>query len=184
MIKATTFEGMVKTVAHFLDLHSGIDQNRIINKDSVRGADLAEMISSDESYSPSASSAFMLFEFVENPDNDFISPGETVSKMENIQTYDLHMLIYGNGSPSAAQRVSAMFKRPELALALREEGVFVNGVAPIEPQNEFLNDTWVLRRDVFVRMQIRIEIEDSSVDPGVFDETQSIAAVVVNAAKL
>ena len=182
MIAAISYDGMIKAIAAFLDEESGVSSDRILNADSIRGADLAEMISSSQSYSPIAGSAFMLFEVVENPENDFLTQGKSASKMDAIQTYDLHLKIYGNSSPSAAQKASLAFKKPENAMSLRDKGLFVNGVMPIEAQNEFINNTWVLRRDIIVRIQARSEYEDASQDPGFFDETQAIDALVINEA--
>lgn len=179
MIKQTDFEGMVKTVARFLDAYSGIKPSNILNADSIRGTDLSEMISESQSFSPKANSAFMLFEFLENPEDDYITSGEKEGNMCTIQSYDLHLKIYGNSSPDVAQRVSALFKVPDIALSLRDEGVFIKGVSPIVPMNEFVNNTWLIRRDLVVKTQIRFEIQSLSEDPGVFGDIQGISVVVL-----
>ena len=184
MIEAITYEKMVKSVAAFLDDHSGIAPTRMLNADSIRGTDLSEMISSSQSYSPEASEPFALFEFLENSaDENFATKGETETVITTIQRYDLHLKIYGNRSPAAAQRLFAAFKQADNALFLREKGIFVLGVTPIEPVNEFVNNTWLLRRDLIVKLQVRFDIEGLAEDPGVFDETQSISAIVLEAAK-
>ena len=180
-LKAITYEEMVKAIASFLDSHSGVDPKRILNAASIRGADLSEMISSSKAYSPMAKTAFMLFELVENREEDYITKGEKTTSMSTIQTFDLHLMIYGNASPSAAQQVSAAFKREENAMALRDLGIFVNGVVPVEAVNEFINNTWLLRRDVVIRLQARFEFDDPASDPGVFDDAQTIQAIVVEA---
>ena len=181
MIKATTYEDMVKAVVVVLDTYSGIDPNNIFNSDSIRGTDLS-VVSGDEAFSPSAGSAFMLFEFVENLEDDFVTKGETPDAMDTIQSYSLHMMIYGNESPNVAQRLRALFKTPKIALGLREKGVFVNGIEPVESVSEFLNNTWMIRKDLNVTLQRRSEMKDEAIDPGVFEETQQPSVIIVERA--
>lgn len=184
MIKATTYEDMVKDVAEFLDAHSGIDSSRMLNADSIRGTNLSEMISASQSYSPEVSKPFALFEFVENSaEENFATKGESETSVTTVQRYDLHLMIYGNKSPSSAQRLFAAFKQADNALALRDKGVFVTGVAPIEAVNEFVNDTWLLRRDLVVKLQVRFEEDNLVEDPGVFDETQQVSAIILEVAE-
>lgn len=184
MIKAIDYEKMVKAIAAFLDDHSGIEPTRMLNADSIRGADLSEMISESQSYSPEASKPFALFEIAENTaDGNFATKGEEEASITTIQRYDLHLKIYGNQSPAAAQRLFAAFKQEDNALALRDKGVFVVGVAPIEAVNEFVNNTWLLRRDMTVKLQVRFDIGGVSEDPGIFDESQSISAIVLEASR-
>ena len=70
MINSTTFESLVKCLANFLDTYSGLDPRRILNAESIRGTDLAELISPTESYSPEVSRSFLLFELIENQNGD------------------------------------------------------------------------------------------------------------------
>lgn len=185
MIKAITYEEMVKTVAAFLDSHSGINPNRIINRDGIRGATLAEMISPTQAYSPAANQTLMLFEFVEDQNaENFATVEKDPANMCVIQSYSLHLMLYGNKSPQDAQRVFASFKQGDNAFELRDKGVYVKGVDPIEPVNEFINDTLCLRRDIIVRLQARFVFEEAGDDLGEFDENQGVTVVVQNASNL
>lgn len=178
MIKAITYEEAVKQLAAFLASKSGISPDSIFNADSARGTDLSLMISSTQSYSPRASKSFMLFELRESAEEDFATVGYTPETMMAIQSYDFHMMIYGNSSPQDAMRVFSAFKQPDNAMALRDAGVYVKGVAPIESMNEFINNTLLLRRDVIAKVQIRAQFDEVAPDVGVFDDSQAITLVV------
>lgn len=170
IIKSTDYEGAVKTLASFLDEKSGLDPNRILNADSIRGTDLSEMISSSQSYSPNAGGVFMLFELIENQnDEHFATTGSAQDSMMTIRSLDFHLMIYGNRSPDFAQRMFALFKSGDNAVALREEGVFVNGVESVEAINEFVNNTLLLRRDLIVKIQIRTDVLGAGEDVGEFE---------------
>ena len=179
MITPVTYEEAVKALAAFLDSKSGLDPDRILNADSARGTDLSEMISDSQTYSPSASSSLMLFELIEPGDGEhFATTDKKPSDMMTIQSYDLHLMIYGNSSPNDAQRISAAFKQPDNAYSLREKGLFIDGVSEITPVNEFVNNTLLLRRDLMIHVKTRQIFKNIVEDPGEFDETQSITLVV------
>lgn len=181
MIKSITYENIVRTLASFLDNYSGIDPIRILNADSIRGTDISEAISSTEMYSPEASPSFVLFELLEDQnDANFSTKGEEESDMDRIQSYNFHLMIYGNSSPMDAQKISSLFKQPDCALYLRDCGIFISGVDPVEAINEFINNTLLLRRDLIIKLQVRHEFKNVGIDVGYFEEDQQILTVVEN----
>ena len=178
MIKAITYEDIIKTLGTFLDTYSGLAPTRILNADSIRGTALSEVISSHEEYSPDVSSSFLLFELLENTDGDhFISKGKEEQIMMTVQSYIFHMMIYGNQAPKDAQKISAIFKEEGCALELRDSGVFIQGVSPVDPINEFINDTLLIRRDVIVKLQCRHEFGNVGKKDEYFDENQEITTI-------
>ena len=183
MIKSINYETTVKNLAKFLDTYSGLAPDRILNADSVRGTNLSELITPTQAYSPEVSTSFLLFELIENQNGDnFITKGDHDNEMLTIQTYDFHLMIYGNSSPNDAQKISALFKQAEIALGLRDLGVYIKGVSPIEAINEFINDTLLLRRDLMIQIQTKHEFNDIGPATEYFDDAQSVS-LVVNVAK-
>lgn len=182
MIRAVDYEQVVKTLAAFLDENSGLSTERILNADSIRGTELAEMISSTQSYSPTAKNSFLLFELIENQNQEmnFLTSGSTSESMMSIQAYDFHLMVYGNSSPTDAQKISLLFKQEDNAIDLREKGIFINGVAPIEAINEFVNNTLYLRRDIFVHLQVRYQFDEIGKDPGYFEESGDLTVEQVS----
>lgn len=181
MIEPISFENIIKKLAKFLDTYSGIDPDRILNADSIRGTDLSEMIGESQAYSPNASKTFMLFELIENQEEDnYVTKGKTSTEMETIQTYNFHLKIYGNNSPTDAQRIASCFKQENNALDLRENGIFIRGVSKIEPINEFINDTLILRRDLIIKLESRHVFQNIGEDVGYFNENENIEVIVKN----
>ena len=111
-------------------------------------------------------------------DTYFITKGNDDNNMMTIQTYDFHMKIYGNTAPTDAQKVSALFKQADIALALRDMGAYIKGVSPIEPINEFINNTYLLRRDLIIQIQAKHEFDNIGPETGYFDEAQDVSLVV------
>ena len=179
MIKAIKYEDIIKVLGKFLDTYSGIKPDNILNADSIRGTDISEMISESQSYSPSVSKSFVLFELLEDENGEhFATSGTASNQMITIQTYNFHLMIYGNSAPTDAQKISAIFKQADDALELHENGVFVKGVSPIEPINEFINNTLLLRRDLNIKIEVKFNFNNIGKDVGVFDEDQEINMIV------
>lgn len=179
MIPSINYENIIITLGSFLDTYSGINPNRILNADSVRGTDLGELISSTESYSPTLGSSFVLFELLESTEDDnFVTKDENETNMITIQNYNFHLMIYGNSSPNDAQKLSALFKQSNNALMLRDKGIYIRGVSRIEPNNEFINNTLILRRDLFIRLECKNTFEKIGKDVGYFDDSQNIDIIV------
>ena len=185
MINAITYEVIIKILGKFLDTYSGLLPTRILNADSIRGTDLSEIISGTEMYSPGVSTSFLLFELLENQNGDhFITSGETNNNMMTIQSYNYHIMIYGNQAPTDAQKISTLFKQSDSALELRDSGIFIKGVSSIEPINEFINNTLILRRDLLINLQVRYDFSNVGKDNGYFAENQDIITIVESVSKI
>ena len=179
MINAITYENIIKYLGEFLDTYSGLAPSRILNADSIRGTDLGELINDHEQYSPEVSSSFLLFELVEDQDGEnYLTKGEVETTMMTIQSYNFHIMIYGNTAPTDAQKISSLFKQESDALSLRDLGIFIKGVSPIEAINEFINNTLLLRRDIIVHLQVRYQFEGIGEEVGDFNSKQNITIVV------
>ena len=178
MINALSYEDIIKILGGFLDTYSGLAPTRILNADSIRGTDLSEVISDHETYSPSVSSSFLLFELIEDQNKDhFVTSGSEDNSMMTIQSYNFHIMLYGNEAPTDAQKLSALFKQSDSALGLREAGVYIHGVGPIEAINEFINNTLLLRRDLMIGIQTRFEFTKIGKTSEYFDENQTITTI-------
>lgn len=179
MIDPITYRKTIKTLAWFLDTYSYLPVEKILNGDSIRGTDLSVFISESQSYSIEAGSSFILFELLEDLDSDhYITPGSIDNSMLTIQSYLFHLKIYGNTSPEDAQRISSIFKKGDLVLELRNKGIYINGVLPIDPINEFINNTYILRRDLTIKLQTVFEFNDLGEDSGYFADNQKIDLIV------
>ena len=184
IINNTTYEQIIKNLAKFLDTYSGINPNLILNKDSIRGTNLSVIISNSKAYSPNAGTEFLLFELLENPnDENFITKDEGENEMMTIQNYDFHIIVYGNKSGEFAQKISAIFKQSDDALLLRDLGIYVHGVSPITSENEFINNTYILRKDLIIKLQVRYKFENIGQSVEYFAEDQDISPIIKVASK-
>lgn len=178
-IKPVTYKKIIVGLAKFLDKYTFLDPNRILNADSIRGTPLTQYLSDNRTYSIEAGNSFLLFELLEDPDSDnFITKGDRETSMMTVQSYKLNMMIYGNSSVTDSQRISTIFKQANLALELRDKGIYVKGVVPIIAANEFINDTYILRRDLTVDIQVTYLFDDVSEDEGYFANNQEIDLIV------
>lgn len=187
MINATTYENIIKALGKVLDDYSGLLAANIQNADSARGTDISQKITPVEAYSPTLSDSFMLFELIESPDGEHYVTKDEIKEnkqsMTTIQSYDYHLMIYGNHSPIDAQKISSIFKRENIALSLHEKGIFITGVGGIEAINEFINNTLVLRRDLIIKIEARY-IFESTEDVQYFDQNQEVGLIVKNVAEI
>lgn len=175
MISATTYKDIIITLGKFLDEKSGLNSQRILNADSVRGTDISQMINSTESYSPAQSDSFLLFELLEDTSGEhFVTPGQREQDMMSIQSFNFHIMIYGNNSPMDAQKISTIFKNADLVLGLRDSGIFVNQVSAVDPINEFINNTLLIRRDIDIKIEVRFQFDNVGPEPEYFETLTKI----------
>lgn len=174
MIKKVIYEDIIRSIRRLLIDYSGIPGHKILNALSARGTPLAEYISESEEESINMSTSFLLFELIEDQDaNNYVTTSQNDGMM-TIQAFQFHIMIYGNNCHTDAQKISTLFKQSDNALRLRNEGVFINGVEPVESINEFINDTLIQRCDLFIKLQGRFEFEETSEDVGYFEKIKSI----------
>ena len=175
MISPITYEKIIKKLAEILDRYTKIPSERILNSDSIRGTNLSEYIDTDIVYSPSASDSFLLFELLEDMNGEhFVTKGKDDKGMLTIQTYKFHIYIYGNHSSTDAQRISAIFKTEEIVLDLRNAGIFIVSISPVEQIKEFVNDTLLLRRDLEITLETTHQFDDLNSNDEYFEQLTEI----------
>lgn len=179
MITPITYEDIIKTLGKFLDEYSGLNPIRILNADSVRGTDLSQIISETEMYSPALSNSFLLFELLEDEAGEhFLTKGESEQEMIAIQTYNYHLMIYGNHAPRDAQRIASIFKNGDLAMKLRDSGIYIDGVSTVSAINEFINNTLIFRRDIDIKVQVAYKFDDIGDKPEYFTHLTEVITVL------
>lgn len=178
MIKKISYPDIVKNLVKVLEDYSGLRKTSIVNLVSISGVDLGELISESEQYSINASDSFLLFELLENNSDNYVTKGSKNDQMEYIQSYDFHIIVYGNNAPVDCQKISALFKQENIALFLRDNGIYIKGVSPIDPRTEFINNTLIVRRDLMVRIYCRNEFDNIGIPTDYFDKKQKIGICV------
>lgn len=158
-LKSISYENIIRTLRNALITNTNVPATRIINATSVRGPDIFKLLNSTEAISPDLADAFIIFELTENQDNDnYGATSMDDNHMETIMSYDLNLKIYGNDCHILSQTILARFKSAEVALSVRDEGVWIYGISKPESLNEFINNTIWPRCDMKIKVMARFEI--------------------------
>lgn len=154
MIKTISYENIIielrKTIMQYADLKP----QKVMNALSIRGTELSDKISQNITQSFSAGDVFILFELLKDEDGDnYVTPKDD-KNMISIASYKFHLMIYGNGSDNCSQVIRTIFKRPNIAMDLREKGIYVRSINSGETINEFINNTLLLRSDLELYIEV------------------------------
>lgn len=161
MIKPITYEDLIKILRTTIITQAELASDKVLNALSIRGTDLSHIISSTQVYSFAAKDTVILFELLKDQDGDnFVTPKDD-NHMLVISSYDFHLKVYGNGSDACTQKLRAIFKQPSIALDLREQGIFVKTITSGESINEFINNTMLLRNDLYIKVEVTYLIENT-----------------------
>lgn len=155
MIQAITYENIIREIRPELSEQSGIDLNRIMNAVTARGPELSKLLSSSQSVSFSLSDAFIIFELVEDDNQDNFVTHEEDESLSSISSMSLNLKIYGNAAHKVSQEILMRFKTEEVAMKMRGKGIFINGISFPTSINEFINNTVWPRCDMTLHLKVR-----------------------------
>ena len=176
MLKLNKYEDIIKIIRKFIIDEGKIAGERVLNNESVRGADLSKFITEthEQMGSINLNDAFIIFELKENEDSslNFITKDKN-GQMINISAYDFIIRCYGNGSHVLSKRLQTLFRVPDNASFLESKGVYVVGVSAIEQAKEFINNTVIVRCDFQITVQASLDISVKE-DEITFREVQNV----------
>lgn len=158
-LASTTYVTALTALRSVIITQLGISAERVMNAVSVRGPELWKIISSTEINSFNLNDSFIVFEFVINDaDGEFGAVDNKDGTSEVLMPYVLKMKFYGNSCNTASQTLLASFKTSDVAITLRNAGVWVYGISKPTSINEFLNNTVWPRVDMDVKVQLSATI--------------------------
>ena len=164
MLPYTTFNDIIKNIRNVIIEYVGLDNNRVLNTASVRGADLLKIINKCELNSFNLNDSFIVFEFKESTDKDYYIINENDTENSIVSRYQMDIKLYGGACHIISQKMLSVFREEHILQDLYEKGIHFTGIEYPETVNEFINNTLWPRCDMTIRLQARMKVEKSKAD--------------------
>lgn len=162
MIKSVKYEDIIRAIRQTIITLLNISADRVLNADSVRGADLLKIISCSESTSFSLNDLFIVFRLKEYDNDSYYIIPEEDNTSSLIISYEFTMNLYGNACHEASQKLLTIFKEERTLVNLYESGIYVHQVNKPRFMNEFINNTMWPRCDMSLVLQVRVSVENTA----------------------
>ncbi len=178
---------MIKTTDDFLELEvvlgnllveqSGLERNRILNVNSVRGQDLDKKIEnifgSNIFVSYNIIDNVILFEIQLNNSDENISMIEKDDSITNYVNLTLSLSIYGNTCEQLANIIYSRLLSSSVKYKMLIKGIYIKEIETPEITREFINTNYISRCDIDINISIKQSVDQISKDYE-FDKTQEI----------
>lgn len=127
---------------------SGIPNNMILNGESIRSPELVTIKNGQKV--PIGYDEDCIVHYVDPTDD--ISVVDTFDELNTIQSYELHLIVYGNNCKKVAQTIKSNLYTREALDMLTDYGIGLLSIAPLENTSEFMTEnTYVLRYDIKIK---------------------------------
>ena len=137
-----------------------IPNNMIISGESIRGSELVTIKNGQKV--PIGYDEDCIVHYVDPTDD--ISIVDTSSELSTIQSYELHLVIYGNNCKKVAQKIKSNLYTRVMLDELTENGIGLLEIKPVENTSDFMTDnTYVLRYDLRILFDCQFE-DDRKID--------------------
>lgn len=131
-----------------------IPNNMIISGESIRGSELVTIKNGQKV--PIGYDEDCIVHYVDPTDD--MSIVDTSSELSTIQSYELHLVIYGNNCKKVAQKIKSNLYTREMLDELTENGIGLLEIKPVENTSDFMTDnTYVLRYDLRILFDCQFE---------------------------
>lgn len=140
----------VKTLRKVLMKITGLPNDRIINGESIRGAELVTIKQGQKV--PVGLNETFLVTYCDNIDEISVDEGYDEKEAQSVESYEFHIIVYGTQCKKVAQKIKANFYTRGVLDILNANGIGLLSVQPIENTSTFITDnTYVLRNDIRIR---------------------------------
>lgn len=137
-----------------------IPNDMIISGESIRGSELVTIKNGQKV--PIGYDEDCIVHYVDPTDD--MSIVDTSSELSTIQSYELHLVIYGNNCKKVAQKIKSNLYTREILDELTENGIGLLEIKPVENTSDFMTDnTYVLRYDLRILFDCQFE-DDRKID--------------------
>lgn len=131
-----------------------IPNNMIISGESIRGSELVTIKNGQKV--PIGYDEDCIVHYVDPTDD--MSIVDTSSELSTIQSYELHLVIYGNNCKKVAQKIKSNLYTRVMLDELTENGIGLLEIKPVENTSDFMTDnTYVLRYDLRILFDCQFE---------------------------
>lgn len=149
---------------------SGIPNNMILNGESIRSPELVTIKNGQKV--PIGYDEDCIIHYIDPTDK--ISVVDTSVELKTIQSYQLHLIVYGNNCKKIAQTIKSNLYTREALDLLSENGIGLLSIEPLENASEFMTETtFVLRYDIKINFDCEftdnrkfdiVNIENAEID--------------------
>lgn len=164
----------IKAWRAILNKITDIPLNKIISGESIRGAELVTLKNGQKV--PIGYDEDCLVHYFDPTDD--ISMVDTSDTLSTIQSYELHLIVYGNNCKKVAQMIKSNLYTREILDELTENGIGLLSINPVENTSDFMTDnTYVLRYDLRIQFDCQFEDEREETPIEIEEATNDIYKV-------
>ena len=167
----TDLNEAIRTFRSIISKITGIPNNMILSGESIRGPELVTIKNGQKI--PIGYDENCIVHYVD-PTND-MNIIDTSTDMKLIHSYELHLIVYGNDCKAVATKLITNLYTQEALDMLRDGGIGILKINPLENTSEFLTtNTYVLRYDIRILFDCQIEPERSFGKTDILEADQDI----------
>lgn len=139
---------------------TGIQKNHLLNGESIRSPELVTAKNGQKV--PIGYDETCIIHYCDPIDD--ISVVDTSTVNETIQSYELHLVIYGNCCKKVSQLIKSNLYTRNILDELTENGIGLLDIPSVENTSEFMTEnTYILRNDIRIRFDCAFV--DNTVNP-------------------
>jgi hypothetical protein len=155
----------IKTWRKVLNTITKIPMNMILSGESIRTPELVTIKNGQKV--PIGYDEDCIVHYVDPTDD--LSMVDTSKELSTIQSYELHLVVYGNNCKKVAQKIKSNIYTREVLDMLTENGIGILEIKPVENTSDLMTDnTYVLRYDLRIVFDCQFEddraIESTSLE--------------------
>lgn len=141
-----------------------VPNNLILNGESIRGTELVTIKNGQKV--PISLDDTCIIHYINPVDTiNIIEPVENDDYIQTLQSYELHLVIYGNNSHNVVNNIKANIYSEYCSNTLRDNDISLLNIESIENTSDFkINQTYVLRYDVKINFDVIIENDKTEVE--------------------
>lgn len=144
----------IRTWRKVLNTITKIPMNMILSGESIRTPELIT-IKNDQKV-PIGYDEDCIVHYVDPTDD--LSVIDTSKELSTIQSYELHLVVYGNNCKKVAQTIKSNIYTREVLDLLTENGIGILEIKPVENSSDLMTDnTYVLRYDLRIVFDCQFE---------------------------
>lgn len=148
----------IRTWRKVLNTITKIPMNMILSGESIRTPELVTIKNGQKV--PIGYDEDCIVHYVDPTDD--LSVVDTSKELSTIQSYELHLVVYGNNCKKVAQKIKSNIYTREVLDILTENGIGILEIKPVENTSDLMTDnTYVLRYDL--RIVFDCQFEDDRV---------------------
>ena len=144
----------IRTWRKVLNTITKIPMNMILSGESIRTPELVTIKNGQKV--PIGYDEDCIVHYVDPTDD--LSMVDTSKELSTIQSYELHLVAYGNNCKKVAQEIKSNIYTREVLDMLTENGIGILEIKPVENTSELMTDnTYVLRYDLRIVFDCQFE---------------------------